>query len=86
MRTDETAVADIERRAEYLKQETGKRSWAAIIQGSNQFLCSHCNKPFDPDEVQTAHHFARNCVGMNGAVPAYYGGDACPVRMSEPAL
>jgi 5-methylcytosine-specific restriction endonuclease McrA len=47
-----------QRRAEYLKEETGKRSWASIVQGSDQFLCSHCNHPFDPDEVATAHHFA----------------------------
>lgn len=86
MRTEREAIADVERRADYLKQETGRRSWAAVIQDSHQFLCSHCRKPFDPDEVQTAHHFARRCVGMDGSVPAYRAGDACPVRLPEPAL
>lgn len=86
MQTDRDAAAAIEQRADFLRQETGKRSWASIIRDSNQFLCSYCNRPFDPDEAQTAHHFARRCIGMDGAVPAYKGGDACPVRMNGTAV
>jgi transcription initiation factor TFIIIB Brf1 subunit/transcription initiation factor TFIIB len=85
MRTDEAAVADINRRAEYLKEQTGKRSWASVIVGSDQFLCSHCNHPFTPDEVATAHHYLQKCIGKTSNVPTYEPGAASPVRMNSTA-
>lgn len=62
MKASEEEQARADTAADFLKQQTGRRSWATVLVDEALYICHKCQQRFAPTEEAVAHHYGGQCL------------------------